>query len=76
MPHVSVRLYPGRTEAQKQKLADAITQALIAEAGSAEKSISVCIEDVAAADWKDSVYTPDILGNWDRLYKKPGYQPD
>lgn len=75
MPHVTVKMHSGRSEEQKQKLTEAITQALIAEAGATDKTVSVVIEDVAPADWKDSVYTPEILGKWDRLNKKPGYQP-
>lgn len=75
MPHVAVKLYPGRSEAQKIRLADAITKALVTEAGSADGSISISIEDIPAAEWKEAVYTPDILGKWDRLYKKPGYEP-
>ena len=48
MPHVSVRMYAGRTEEDKQRLAEAIGQALIQTLGSSERSISITIEDVAA----------------------------
>ncbi|PSC04120.1 4-oxalocrotonate tautomerase [Alsobacter soli] len=75
MPHVIVKLYPGRTEEQKQQLADEITKAVMAAAGSAERSISVSIEDVPAEDWAEKVYRPDIMERPDILYKKPGYNP-
>ena len=26
-------------------------------------------------DWIEKVYKPDIQSNWDKLYKKPGYDP-
>lgn len=76
MPHVIVKLYAGRTEAQKAKIADEIVKAVMAGAGSAEKSISVSIEDIAPGEWTDKVYKPDIAAKWDVLYKKPGYDPD
>ena len=72
MPHVIVKLLSGRTEEQKAGIAEAVTKAA---AGSAEKSVSVAIEDVEAAEWTEKVYRPDITGNWDKLYKKPGYDP-
>jgi hypothetical protein len=26
-------------------------------------------------DWTEKVYKPDIQDKWDKLYKKPGYNP-
>jgi hypothetical protein len=26
-------------------------------------------------DWTEKVYMADIAPNWDKLYKKPGYDP-
>ncbi len=75
MPHVIVKLYPGRSEAQKQELADAIAREVVAIAGCADKSVSVAIVEVTPAKWADEVYTPDILEQADKLYKKPGYNP-
>ena len=75
MPHVSVRMYAGRTEQEKQRLADAIGHALVQTLGSSERSISVTIEDVAPDDWMATVYEPEISGKADRLYKRPGYGP-
>ena len=75
MPHVSVRMYAGRTEEDKQRLAEAIGEALVKALGSSERSISVTIEDVAADDWMAEVYEPEITAKADRLYKRPGYGP-
>ena len=44
MPHVIVKLYPGRTEEQKNRLAEAITKDLMAIVKCEEKSVSVAIE--------------------------------
>ena len=74
MPHVLVKLYAGRTEQQKTKLAEAITKAVMTTLKLDEDSISVAIEDVAPAHWTEQVYKPDVLNN-PKLYKKPGYDP-
>jgi 4-oxalocrotonate tautomerase len=75
MPHVIVKLLSGRSEQQKARIADEITKAVMATANCADAAVSVCIEDVAASDWTEKVYKPDIIGNPARLYKKPGYGP-
>ena len=75
MPHVNVRMYAGRSEDDKARLAEAIGQALMQTLGSSERSISVTIEDVAADDWMTEVYDPEIIGKAEQLYKKPGYGP-
>ena len=75
MPHVNVRLYPGRSDEDKARLADAIGQALTLTLGSSDRSISVTIEDVAPDDWMTEVYEPEITAKTGRLYKRPGYGP-
>jgi 4-oxalocrotonate tautomerase len=75
MPHIVVKLYAGKTEEQKRKLADALAKAMMASLGSTEPSISVGIEEVQASDWAEAVYRPEIIGKSDTLYKKPGYNP-
>ena len=74
MPHVIVKLWP-KPEQQKRKLADAITKAVIENLGYGEEAVSVSFEEVAAADWTEKVYTPDILNGPGTLYKQPGYKP-
>jgi 4-oxalocrotonate tautomerase len=68
-------MYAGRSEAQKQKLADAVTEAVMETTGNASESVSVAIEDVAPADWTEKVYNPDIVNGRGKLYKRPGYDP-
>jgi 4-oxalocrotonate tautomerase len=75
MPHVIVKLLPGRSAQQKAKIAEEVTKAIMATANCAETSVSVGIEDVASDDWTEQVYKPDILGKPDTLYKQPGYDP-
>jgi 4-oxalocrotonate tautomerase len=75
MPHIIIKLYPGRTEDQKIRLAEAITQDVMTIAKCEEKSVSVAIEEVDPSLWPEKVYRPDILNNEASLYKKPGYNP-
>lgn len=75
MPHVIVKLYAGKSEQQKARIAEEVTKAIMATTSSAERSVSVSIEDIHPSDWAETVYKPDILGRPDTLYKKPGYNP-
>jgi 4-oxalocrotonate tautomerase len=74
MPHVIVKLWPGRTEQQKIELAKAIVKDVITYADCGEESVSVAIEEIKAEDWAEKVYKPDILNGRGKLYKKPGYK--
>ena len=64
MPHVIVKLWPGKSEAQKTRLAEAIVKDVMSALHYGEESVSLAME---------KVYKPDIEGQWDKLYKKPGY---
>jgi len=75
MPHITVRMYAGRSEEQKRRLAEVITNAFITTLGSAPDAISVGIEDIAPDDWMAKVYEPEISGKEASLYKRPGYGP-
>ena len=75
MPHVIVKLLPGRSEQQKVQLAQQIVKDVVRIANTDDKSVSVAIEEVDAEDWTEKVYKPDIARHWDKLYKKPEYEP-
>ena len=75
MPHIVVKLYSGKSEPQKQALAQAITDAVTSTLNYGEESVSVGIEDVQPKNWAEQVYRPDIIGKPDTIYKKPGYDP-
>ena len=74
MPHIIVKLWPGKSEQQKRQLAEAITNDVTEILHYGEESVSVAIEEIAAPDWKDKVYKPDIIDKERELYKKPGYK--
>ena len=75
MPHVIVKMHPGRTDEQKSKLAQAIAYSVVKIARCEDKSVSVAIEEIAPEDWAEMVYKPDIIEKAETLVKKPGYNP-
>ena len=75
MPHVIVKMYAGRSEEQKARLTEQIVKDVTSVLKCEEQWVSVAIEDVEPEDWPEQVYKPEILPNWDKLYKKPGYNP-
>ena len=75
MPHVVVKLWPGKSEKQKIRLAEEIVKDVMTVLQYGEESVSLAIEEVKQKDWKAKVYKPDIQDKWEKLYKKPGYEP-
>ena len=75
MPHVVVKLWPGRSEEQKAKLTEAIVNDVMTHLKSSESSVSVTIEEVRQEEWAEKVYKPDIENGAGKLYKRPGYGP-
>lgn len=75
MPHISIKLWPGKSEEQKQQLAEAIAKNFREILGSSETSISIGMEEVDSKDWTEKVYKTEILPHMEQLYKKPGYKP-
>lgn len=73
MPHVIVKLWPGRSEEQKKALTQKITEAVMETLKVEEKSVSVAFEEVSKERWMQDVYIPDITEKENTLYKKPGY---
>lgn len=73
MPHIVVKMFPGRTPEQKAELAQALAETMV-RLGTPENAISVGIEDVAARDWMDQVGKPEIAGKPDTIFKNPGYE--
>ena len=73
MPHVIVKLWPGKSETQKSELARAIAENVRTILDASDRSVSVSIEEVAPDQWMEEVYRPEIADKPDALYKKPGY---
>ena len=73
MPHVIVKLWPGKSEQQKIRLAEEIVKDVMSILNYGEEAISVAVEEIKPQDWVEKVYQPDIVDNPKTLYKKPGY---
>jgi len=73
MPHIIVKLWPGKSEQQKEQLANEITKSVTRVLKYGDESVSVGFEEVAPRDWAAKVYQPDIVTNQKTLYKRPGY---
>ncbi len=73
MPHINLKLYSGRSEADKVNLASNLAKAVSTTLGVDSKYITVAIEDVQEKDWADKVYNKEITPNRETLYIKPGY---
>jgi len=75
MPHVIVKLWPGKSAAQKARVTEAIVRDVTSVLGSSDDSVSVSFEEIRPEDWTEQVFKPDILDKWDKLTKEPGYGP-
>ena len=75
MPHVIVKLWPGKSEAQKARLAGLITKSVMDVFNYGEEAVSVGVEEIKPEQWVEQVYQPDILAKPGTIYKKPGYKP-
>jgi 4-oxalocrotonate tautomerase len=73
MPHVIVKLWSGKSEQQKTRLAEAITRDVIDILHYGEESVSVAMEEIKPSEWVEKVYRPEVKSNLNKLYKKPGY---
>jgi Uncharacterized protein, 4-oxalocrotonate tautomerase homolog len=61
MPHLSVRMYPGRTEEVKQELAEKLKGFIVQELGCDPNAVSVSFKEIEADKWKD-VIDDEIAG--------------
>ena len=68
-----MKLWPGKSEQQKTRLAQEITDSVMSVLNYGAESVSVGFEEVESHEWTEKVYRPDIKAKWDQLYKKPGY---
>ncbi len=76
MPHATIKIWPGKTEEQKQLLAERITEVITETLEGKKESVSVSIIEVEPNKWGTEVYKNEIIGDQAHLYKAPGYQMD
>lgn len=73
MPHIIAKIRDGYSQAQKERLATALSRAIVETLDCPEFDVSVAIEDVRQTDWNDRVYGPDIRDKAATIVMLPGY---
>ena len=74
MPHVSIKMVKGRSEAQKDAAAKAVKEALMKAIGAGDAHISVSVEDFTPQQWQD-VFRAEITDKPEALRIAPQYNP-
>jgi 4-oxalocrotonate tautomerase len=75
MPHINIKVVPGKSAEQKMKLTAVIVAEVIKAFETKDASVSVALEEIPKEEWTEKVYLPEIRDKWDKLLKKPGYNP-
>ena len=73
MPHVVVKLWPGRNDEIKKNLAQKIAETVSSELKVDLGDVSVAIEEVSQNDWGHQVYKKEIKDN-KNIYFTPTYE--
>lgn len=73
MPHIIVKLWPGRNDEIKIKLAKNIASSVAEELNADIGDVSVAIEEIPREEWGEKVYKSEIKNN-PHLYHKPDYE--
>ena len=73
MPHITVQMYPGRSDEIKAKLAKVLAETASRELGREIEHFSVSIEDVPQNEWTDKVYKKITDPDNKDVFVRPGY---
>lgn len=55
MPHIDVKMFPGRDDEKKKALAEKIVELAMAELGVSREALSVAVMDVEKENWNADV---------------------
>lgn len=73
MPHITVKLWPGRNDGMKERLAERIAEIAAEELDIDIGDVSVAVEEVNREEWGEKVYKAEIKSN-PNIYHKPDYE--
>lgn len=75
MPHISIKMLEGRSQAQKEKLAAALVKTLTEQLHCSEHYVTCTIEDYSAKEWQ-KVFADEVVAKKDSvIFKKAEYDP-
>ena len=72
MPHVNVKLYPGRSDGQKAQLTEQIVRSVTTILECDASIVSVAFEEIDPDEWNEKVFLPEVEGKKELLTKKLG----
>lgn len=73
MPHIVVKLWPGRSDEIKLNMATKVANVIAEELQVDIGDVSVAIEEVDSGDWGETVYKKEIKDNVN-IVVKPSYK--
>ncbi|MDR0197839.1 MAG: 4-oxalocrotonate tautomerase family protein [Oscillospiraceae bacterium] len=74
MPHVSVKMLKGRSDSQKEQIAQACKKAVMDTLGIGDTYITVSVEDYTSREWQD-VFKSEVSEKGDKVLVKAKYDP-
>lgn len=63
MPFINVKMFPGRTQEEREKLAVALGDCAMELLGAHAEAFVVAVEEVNKEDWHHKVSVPEVNGN-------------
>ncbi|MBO7121663.1 MAG: tautomerase family protein [Treponema sp.] len=73
MPHITVQMYPGRSDELKKKLAEALVKTAAEVLQREPEHFSASVQDVPQDEWKERVYKDAVDPSNKEVFVRPGY---
>lgn len=76
MPHIIIKLWPGKTGEQKEELVKKFKSAMNETLIVPEKAITVAFDEINPENWYEDIHIPLIEGNVSKdMFIPEGYKP-
>ena len=70
MPHVTIKMWTGRSDEIKTRLAEKVANTIAEDLGCKKSDVTVAVEDVNKEDWATKVVEPEINNNPNIYFKE------
>lgn len=75
MPHIIIKLWPGKTYEQKSELVQKFKEDMSETLGVPESAVTVAFDEIRREEWYEKVHVPLIEGNkTGDVFKPKGYK--